>query len=1262
MLIRSLKVDRYGVCRNTDISDIKDDLVVIYGPNEAGKTTCMEFIRGVFYGLANDGRLKYVRGNATDIFGGSISIENEDGQSWVVSRELNNNLGNLSEKLDVLVGGQLHSVATMNRELLSNVDHQVFRNVFTVGLDELQHLNTLNATEAAEFLYEMTTGMDRVSLGEVLRGVAQTRHSIFDGNNQESEIAKLALRLEQIDESINNDLRQVEAWSQLRNELRAGKQDIEQLTAESHVIEREVKLLEIVALTRSTWIKRCESLERLESLPRLSDDLARIVEGDSIIRLRESNAKRVAIDKEIQEVSQNILAYKAQIDSIPINANVAANAMRIHSVCEHSSWLVSLQDQIAALKKDVTELNNQNDFQLSNGLMDHITGPMPEIDQRVLRAVSQVETELTFAEERFAEQQTLVDTILNELKEVQRAWLNLVAENAPNLIFAEDTVRAEFDEIGFEDLLIDVGSRIKAVRTRLELDDQQKRLQRDIEAVNESIVNNSDTFPTAKVLALSAVLTIVGFAAMVVGFIFPQLFKLESALGSFIGFLGIASSATGISYRILKSHQKQQKVRNAEKRRTLLGHQNTQCVADIATLDASRTLSEAPWDIQLRDLRDQHTRLESMVPMLGKVKTENARYKLARTRLDDCQRNSKEARASWRNVLIELGLPSQLLPHDLHAIAENSDLIALRKRRLDDRNAELLRRESDLKALVIRIEQLLIDMEIQPESTEASAQIRQLGRLLSQHRDAKQQRKSIRKSSRKLKKLRNKKIAEQQALQTSLNRAFIRAGVSDLTELEKLAKSHIVTLEMRARCIAADDAILQQLKDKQFTEDELHQKLKEHDELSAKEQTTKLQNQLQELSDALAHLYEDQGKKKQTLQYLLDDTTLENAKSERAVVREKLEEAQRRWRVWAVTEYVLNQVRDVYEADRQPETLIDAGQWLSKISDGKYSRIWTPLDEDALFIDDASGQTWGVDTLSRGTRESVFICLRLALVNSYIRRGVRLPLILDDVLVNCDALRAKHGVAMLRDFAQQGAQVFFFTCHNHLTNFFEAVDADVRELELRTDIVAPSVPRFSSVDHEANLEPCLNSQLLPAAIEELEVDFDNESQKRQVSISDYSEQKGSSRLDLNDRHDLVTNEQDLIDASTDTTSPEEDLAEEDLAEDKSLSTKQAIEGVDRIVEAVAVEMGLVDSGADDAISDFETTASTNMDIGELVEKAMQESGFEDDEEQYDEIEIIDEADCEMEIGGSEELMTEAESSKDEVKNTANVDVEDDLAA
>ncbi len=82
-----------------------------------------------------------------------------------------------------------------------------------MGLDELQHLNSLNATEAAEFIYEMTTGLDRVSLGEVLRGVTQTRRSIFASNYEESEVSRLQRRVEQLDQLVQGDFHQLELWS-----------------------------------------------------------------------------------------------------------------------------------------------------------------------------------------------------------------------------------------------------------------------------------------------------------------------------------------------------------------------------------------------------------------------------------------------------------------------------------------------------------------------------------------------------------------------------------------------------------------------------------------------------------------------------------------------------------------------------------------------------------------------------------------------------------------------------------------------------------------------------------------------------------------------------------------------------------------------------------------------------------------------------------------------------------------------------------------
>ena len=101
--------------------------------------------------------------------------------------------------------------------------------------------------------------------------------------------------------------------------------------------------------------------------------------------------------------------------------------------------------------------------------------------------------------------------------------------------------------------------------------------------------------------------------------------------------------------------------------------------------------------------------------------------------------------------------------------------------------------------------------------------------------------------------------------------------------------------------------------------------------------------------------------------------------------------------------------------------------------------MWTPLGEHALRVDDAEGHSLPVEVLSRGTREQLFLSLRLALASSYARRGAPLPLVLDDVLVNFDAERAKAAAAVLRDFAAAGHQLLIFTCHEHIMKLFKSL-------------------------------------------------------------------------------------------------------------------------------------------------------------------------------------------------------------------------------
>ena len=143
---------------------------------------------------------------------------------------------------------------------------------------------------------------------------------------------------------------------------------------------------------------------------------------------------------------------------------------------------------------------------------------------------------------------------------------------------------------------------------------------------------------------------------------------------------------------------------------------------------------------------------------------------------------------------------------------------------------------------------------------------------------------------------------------------------------------------------------------------------------------------------------------------------------------------------------MLEKVCEVYETERQPETLREASAFLKQLTDGKYIRVWTPLGKNALRIDNEKNQSLPLEVLSRGTREAVFIALRLSLAAAYSRRGVTLPLVLDDVLVNFDSIRATHAAKVLRDFASLGHQVIMFTCHEHIMRIFHNIEVQVRVL------------------------------------------------------------------------------------------------------------------------------------------------------------------------------------------------------------------------
>jgi uncharacterized protein YhaN len=163
---------------------------------------------------------------------------------------------------------------------------------------------------------------------------------------------------------------------------------------------------------------------------------------------------------------------------------------------------------------------------------------------------------------------------------------------------------------------------------------------------------------------------------------------------------------------------------------------------------------------------------------------------------------------------------------------------------------------------------------------------------------------------------------------------------------------------------------------------------------------------------------------------------------ERAALRK---ERDRLWLLARAVRVAEQRYRDAH----QPDLTRRAGHYLERFTGGRYSRILLGDEGDAdtllLQAPHLPGRRPVTEPLSTGTRDQVFLALRLAVVDQMDREGARLPLLLDEVLVNWDAERRSQALELLGDVAEE-RQVLLFTCHPAMAE--EAEERGARRVEL----------------------------------------------------------------------------------------------------------------------------------------------------------------------------------------------------------------------
>jgi len=1038
--ITDFQIDSFGVWKGLTVDKLSDNMTLFCGYNEAGKTTMMQFCRAMMFGFSQERIEKYTPPVYGGLAGGLLEISSPEGafevQRFVDPNRHSDPIGDLT--VTDLVDGTVHGRARLSN-LMSDIDESIFVNVFAIGLQEIQELNALNGTAAAEQLYRLTSGMDRVSLVDVMRDQANRRNKIWSTDGETaSQLAALSEQRQKLLREIDELKQRSKRWSHVAAETTDINNQLIDFEAELAKKTRQSRMLEVSVQVAERWNSRKVVIDQIAALGKLPDR-----RDVSIEKLDQLNSRISQQKARIDQVKLQRKTIKAEAMALPINRTLWAQKSKIEAITEHMPWVESLQRQSTRLHDEIGRIEN-NVVKEIDGLGHQLNlkaGDIRELGKRGFSSLDQAGKKLQIELDRLTKYQNDLEKVEFDLGQHQERLGSSLAEQGPS------------------ESLEDTGRYVNLLRRRIELEQKIEKLnlqRTGLEHDIDSIVNDQ-VMPIEK-LTIVGLFFIGGIILFGIGSIDAiwqgsVLGEINRNVGKVFIFLGLVAGILSLVFKQYWERVAQEDLQDFRHQMDIARQQLRRAKIERDEIEDKLPHSvKGQWELELKDAETRLMRMEELVPLENRVQSTRGAQEDVRRRMTSQERELKKAEENWKASLRTAGLPATLRPHQLEEIKHRADRVSTHYIQLDQFSSEKVEREKELAALNQRIDMMLHETGVKFHNDNIVDRLSHLHRAINEQRQFVSVRKehankykSLRNRLNKAKRELDKLLGQKQRLLAVVGAASeqdYRALDATFVRRQKLSKSNENISEQITAAIG-----------KQFTEPDVAELLEAYGVSGLEKQWDFVQEEIDRIKATQARLLQQRGEFAQEVKTLGEDSRLDTAQLELNSVNAQINKLQKDWQVLASSTQMLEIIRESYESKRQPETLKDASNYLEQLTEGKYKRIWTKLIGEELLVDNRDEETIPVDKLSRGTREAVYLSLRLALVAAYARRGATIPMILDDVLVNFDGQRAQAAAEVLYDFSRNGHQILMFTCHEHMRDMFYSLGADVRILPEHLDVV-----------------------------------------------------------------------------------------------------------------------------------------------------------------------------------------------------------------
>ena len=299
MRLHELYIDGFGHFHGKTMGPLNPSITVLYGPNEAGKSTLLAFMRTILFGFRRSGRSQFYPPLAGGKHGGRITLSDDEDATYTLERSEGPNGGPYVLRTN---SGEVLADPAILQRLTGHATLDLFSNVFAFSLDEMQSEGLMNDAEVSGRLY--SAGMGASALPDFMQTLGKRREVLFRPQGTTQEIVVLIRKLNDVDDKLRDIQGNAERYHQLTSRQTEISRELTEIG--SGISNLNTSRAEIQRLLQGwdNWVALEDCEARLRDIPKFERFPENPIERleDLQLRIRTAKDERDEADDELRRI------------------------------------------------------------------------------------------------------------------------------------------------------------------------------------------------------------------------------------------------------------------------------------------------------------------------------------------------------------------------------------------------------------------------------------------------------------------------------------------------------------------------------------------------------------------------------------------------------------------------------------------------------------------------------------------------------------------------------------------------------------------------------------------------------------------------------------------------------------------------------------------------------------------------------------------------------------------------------------------------